>query len=355
MKHGVLTLVDWDPADGPVAARYRQIVERAVLAEELGYDSFWVGEHHGSSFYCCPSPQLLLAAIAARTRRIRIGTGVSLPAHHDPARLAEDLAMLDQISAGRLDVVLGRANFARGFHSLGQRPEEGRARTEEAVRFLRGAWTERPFSFAGRYRSLSDADLQPPPYQKPHPPLFLGAGSVESARFAAEQGLHLGVLSVFAPPEAFRPVVQAYRERASEQGRARASLRIAAGRHALVAESTGAALGAFEPCFERYSRGLESELVWRPPSTGPLPAPGQTPLTRGAYAERVAAFACCGGPGDAADQVVALCRALGGVDHYWSYFDLGGCPPDAVERSMRLYALEVAPRVDRRLAEEGLA
>ena len=150
MKLGVLTLVDHYPDQMSATERYAQIVDEAVYAEELGFDSFWIGEHHFSQ-YVCPSPVLLLAAIASRTSRIRLGTGVALAPHHDPIRLAEDYAMLDVLSGGRVDLVLARGAFKAGFDGFNQSMRESKPRLRESATIIKGAWLESPYSHEGEF------------------------------------------------------------------------------------------------------------------------------------------------------------------------------------------------------------
>ena len=162
------------------AQEYRDIVELSVLAETLGFDSVWVSEHHGSSDGYLPSLLPMLAGIATATDRVKLGTGVILAPFHHPLRLAEDAAVVDQISGGRLILGLG----------LGWRDEEYRmfdvpmgervARTVETVEILRKAWTGDRFSHDGRIFRFDDALVTPRPAQDPGPPIYLG-GMVESS------------------------------------------------------------------------------------------------------------------------------------------------------------------------------
>ncbi len=128
---------------------YRETVELVRLAEALGFDSAWVSEHHGASDGYLPSLLPMLAALASATERIRLGTGVVLTPLHDPLRLAEDAAVVDQISEGRLILGLGIAWRPEEFRMFGVPFAERLARTVETVEILRRAWTGERFSFAG--------------------------------------------------------------------------------------------------------------------------------------------------------------------------------------------------------------
>ena len=129
---------------------YRETLELVRLAERVGFDSAWVSEHHGSSDGYLPSMLPLLAALAAVTERIELGTGVVLTSFHDPLRLAEDAAVVDLLSGGRLLLGLGNGWREEEFRMFGASKAERGARTEETVEVLRRAWTGRRFSFEGR-------------------------------------------------------------------------------------------------------------------------------------------------------------------------------------------------------------
>ena len=129
---------------------YRETLELVRLAERVGFDSAWVSEHHGSSDGYLPSLLPMLAAFAAATERIELGTGVVLTPLHDPLRLAEDAAVVDQLSGGRLILGIGNGWREEEFRMFGASKAERGARTEETIEVLRRAWTGRRFSFEGQ-------------------------------------------------------------------------------------------------------------------------------------------------------------------------------------------------------------
>ncbi len=321
-----------------MSERYRQVCDLACLAEELGFDTFWVGEHHFSR-YAVPNPVPLLTAIALRTSRIRLGTGVALAAQHDPIRLVEDYAMLDQASDGRLDLVMAREAFLQGYAGFNQSVESGRERMAEALAIVRGAWTEAPFTYAGRYRAVDAVTVQPLPVQQPHPPIWPGAGSPESVQFTADQRCHLALPSVFSPPLAFKGTVEAFRAAAGESAQ---DLRVSAGRHTYVSESTEQAEAEWESHFERYARFVQGEFTgpWYEGSNMPESVRG---WSEGSYRDRVRKFALCGSAADVAARTIEMCDGLGGIDHFWSYFDIGDIATDDLARSVERYAQDVLP------------
>jgi probable F420-dependent oxidoreductase len=162
------------------AREYADTLELVRLAEAVGFDSAWVSEHHGSSDGYLPSLLPMLAAFAASTERIALGTGLVLAPLHDPIRLAEDAAVVDQLSDGRLVLGLGLGWREEEFRMFGVPMAERGLRTEEAIEVLRRAWTGRRFSFEGRAFAFERVKVTPPPARPGGPPIYLG-GYAESA------------------------------------------------------------------------------------------------------------------------------------------------------------------------------
>lgn len=217
MRLGVMTLGDHvaNPHTGRLvtqAERHRSIVELAVLAEEVGLDSVWLGEHHFCD-YIVSSPAVVLAAIAERTTRIRLGTSVALLPNLDPVRVAEDYATVDVLSGGRIELAVGRGIVDRVYEGFGQDPAAARALLDERLSLLVQLWTEGETSWTGTSRSpLRELRVDPHPLQQPHPPMWIGGGSSpESADLAARRGLGLLLPSVLAPPQHFAAQVDRYR------------------------------------------------------------------------------------------------------------------------------------------------
>jgi alkanesulfonate monooxygenase SsuD/methylene tetrahydromethanopterin reductase-like flavin-dependent oxidoreductase (luciferase family) len=191
---------------------YNETLDQVSWAEELGFNSVWLSEHHFTADGYMPSIPSALAAIAARTKRVRLGTAVLLAPLHHPLRLAEDLAVVDLISNGRLDVGLAAGYRSKEFEVMAVPRTERGQRTEETVQLLRLAWTGEKFSFKGRSYHFEDVTVTPQPAQQSGPPIFLGGSSVRPARragrlgcgFAADSGGSLDLYEVYA--EAFTTV-----------------------------------------------------------------------------------------------------------------------------------------------------
>ena len=194
MKFGILYNIDYRPeVHGTSSSYYAQILDEVQLLEELGFDSAWFGEHHYAG-YSFGAPAVIATAAAARTSRLRLGTGVSLIPLHHPLLLAEEYAMLDVLSSGRLEYGIGRGFLNYAYQLMGVDRAQSFERFREGTNIIIKAWTARePFSFAGKFWPLDDYRLLfPTPVQKPHPPIYgAGAMSQESYIFAGSRGLHL--------------------------------------------------------------------------------------------------------------------------------------------------------------------
>jgi alkanesulfonate monooxygenase SsuD/methylene tetrahydromethanopterin reductase-like flavin-dependent oxidoreductase (luciferase family) len=344
MKLGVLTLVDHYPEQMSATERYAQIVDEAVYAEELGFDSFWIGEHHFSQ-YICPYPVPLLAAIAARTSKIRLGTGVALAPHHDPIRLAEDYAMLDVLSGGRVDLVLARGAFKAGFDGFNQSMRESKPRLRESAQIIKGAWTQSPFSYDGEFRKVDDIDLQPRPVQSPCPPIWIGSTNVDSARWIADQGMHLSVANIFGPAVPMAPAVDAYRDQLAKNSENLSEFHVSSGHHVYIGESTSQAHAEFHPHYRAYCELIVGELT-KGLSEKQLEQAkaADAPVDADSLFKRLVRNAVVFGADEAADHINALKAELA-LDHYWGYFDLGGIDTPTLRASMERFASKVMHRV----------
>ena len=168
---------------------YRELIDEVVEAERLGFHGVWLAEAHFlPRFSLMPSPMLLLAAIAERTSQIRLGLAVNLVPLHHPVRLAEESAMLDLLSGGRLEFGAGRGAFASNYHGYEIPMESSRERLKEALDFIRRAWLEPRLSFRGKFFKADELEVVPKPLQRPHPPIRLAANTPDTFIFAGTNG-----------------------------------------------------------------------------------------------------------------------------------------------------------------------
>jgi alkanesulfonate monooxygenase SsuD/methylene tetrahydromethanopterin reductase-like flavin-dependent oxidoreductase (luciferase family) len=170
---------------------YRDFLEEAELAEELGFDAVWASEHHFSPDAWSPSPVPFLAAVAARTQRIRIGTYVLLLPLHNPVRIAEDFAVLDNISGGRVDLPVGVGSATEEFHTFGVPFGERLGRMFEGLTVIERCFTGEKFSHHGKYYDFPDVHMTTPTVQQPGPPIWVASMGEQSVRRTARRGYHL--------------------------------------------------------------------------------------------------------------------------------------------------------------------
>lgn len=212
---------EWPVASGAYdrdagAEAYRSMIERLEYVEELGFDWVSVSEHHYSPRILTPSPIVAAAYIAARLRKITIALLGPIVPHSNPVRVAEELAMLDTLTQGRLVVGLlrGTSNEAMTYDL---NPQEARERTDEGMELILKAWTEpQPFGWQGRHFQYRTISIWPRPLQQPHPPTYALGTSREACEFAARH--HLGCGVSYGPFEVMGKATQYYREQCARHG-----------------------------------------------------------------------------------------------------------------------------------------
>jgi alkanesulfonate monooxygenase SsuD/methylene tetrahydromethanopterin reductase-like flavin-dependent oxidoreductase (luciferase family) len=206
MKLGVLQFFSWPERRVDLATIYARALQRIEIMDQTGYDAVWLAEHHFSSFSVCPSVHMVGTLAAARTKRLRIGTAVSLAPFYHPLRLAEEVALLDLLSGGRVNWGAGRG-FARvEFTAFGVPPEESVSRFHETVEIVLKAWTEAKLTFSGKHFNFEDVEVLPRPVQQPHPPVWVAVSSESAIDWAAGRGF-----SVLMDPHSSGPEIGAKR------------------------------------------------------------------------------------------------------------------------------------------------
>src|SRR3954467_5609287 len=220
MRFGINFFPSFRPEDSSTADYYAQCLRIAERADQLGYSSIKTVEH---SFYDygghSPNPCVFLSAVARGTKRVRLVTGAVIPAFHHPAHLGGDLAMLDNMSNGRLDAGFGRAFLPKEFEVFGVTMEESRPRLEEAMGRVPRLWTEERITHKGRFWSFEDVRLMPRVLQKPHPPIWIAAITTEeSFVYAAKNGFNVMIVPYAGKPGQLPELVRTYRKVWKESG-----------------------------------------------------------------------------------------------------------------------------------------
>jgi alkanesulfonate monooxygenase SsuD/methylene tetrahydromethanopterin reductase-like flavin-dependent oxidoreductase (luciferase family) len=191
MKVGLLQFFGWRDRSIPLEDVYTRALDRMEVMDQTGYDAVWLAEHHFSSYSVCPSVHLMAMHIASRTRNLRIGTAVTLAAFYHPLRIAEEVALLDVLTDGRINWGAGRGFDPTEMSVFGVPPDESTARFREAVEIVLAAWSNERLTFEGEFHSYKDIEVLPKPRQRPHPPAWVAASSLGAVEWAAGRGLSI--------------------------------------------------------------------------------------------------------------------------------------------------------------------
>ena len=337
MKFGLLYLPTYVPdLDGPVGTFYDHMLEQITRADDLGFSSVWLTEHHFNVYGgTIPNPAVFGAVVARATRRIRIGTAVTVLPMHNPLLVAEDFAMLDVLSAGRLDMGIGRGSVTAEYREFGISNEDSAATMAEAADLLLKAWSQERFSHHGQHYTYDDISLVPRPVQQPHPPVYVGASrTAETFAWTGTRGFHLMVLPYMFPPEYLQERIGIYCDALRQAGHDPAGMDILAKFHVFVGESRDEANRLAGPAYDHYQRiarsrgGREHKTYWRDGLE---------------WEEEVQRFNIIAGTPEDCIERIRYWRETLGLTHIGGTFHFGGLAQDATLRSIELFAREVAP------------
>src|SRR6476660_2843317 len=325
----------------PHAAVLRHVLAEAELADRLGVDFIGVGEHHRPDF-AISAPEVVLAAIATRTTRIRLGTAVTVLSTDDPIRVYERFATLDALSNGRAEVILGRGSFTESFPLFGYSLEDYDDLFEEKLALfaaIRDAdRAGQPVHWKGTVRPPLEGMRVYPPVERPPLSTWVGVGgSPESVVRAARYGFPLTLAIIGGDPRRFAPYVELYHRALAQLGQP-ATLPVGVHAPGHLADTDAQAAEELWPHHQVMRNRIGAERGWPPTS-------------RAEYDREIAAGSLyVGSPETVARKIAATVRALGA-----SRFDLkysaGTLPHELMLRSIELYGREVMPRVRELLAE----
>jgi alkanesulfonate monooxygenase SsuD/methylene tetrahydromethanopterin reductase-like flavin-dependent oxidoreductase (luciferase family) len=336
---------------------YNRYLDELVRAEELGFDGVCVNEHHANAYGNMPSPNLIAAILARQTRRMRIAVvGNALPLYNPPVRVAEEYAMIDCISGGRLiaGMVVGGGPE---YYSNGLNPAEARERFGEALDLILRCWTESgPFVHMGRYYKLRYVNPWPTPLQKPHPPIWIpGAGSYETMDLVARRRwAYMGI--PYFHKRVFKKNFDYFRSACEREGYAPSPEQMGLLLPVYVAETDARARAEFEPHLWHFARRLLPGINITPPgytsarsALKVLSVFGDFLLNVGTWEEIVAGdYAIVGSPATVREKMAELVRWLG-VGNVLTLLQLATLPADLTRRNMDLFASEVMPFLRREL------
>jgi len=349
VRFGINFFPSFRKEDSSTADYYDQCLRLAVRADELGYASVKTVEH---SFFDygghSPNPCVFLSAIAARTKRIRLITGAVIPAFHHPAHLGGDLAMLDNMSRGRLDAGFGRAFLPKEFEVYGVPMSESRERFEEAIGMIRRMWVDEKVNIKGKYWNLEDVRLMPRVVQKPHPPVWIAAISTEeSFLYAARNGFNLMIVPYAGKPGQLQEFVRTYRRVWAESGHKPGAEQIQVAQFCYVAENRDEANRGFERICRKYLETFADAVVsWQGKTSDQYP--GYEKMVASILAttpEKIVqqGGAFVGTPDDVAQQIRDCVAAFGPIEPSMQV-SFGGSKDDEAFRTLELFAAKIMPR-----------
>ena len=341
MELGLYTFADVGPG-GP-EQRLRELVEEAELAEQVGLDVFGVGEHHRPD-YAVSSPAVALAAIAARTKNIRLTSAVTVLSSDDPVRVFQSFATLDLLSGGRAEVMAGRGSFIESFPLFGYDLNDYDELFDEKLDLLLALRNSERVTWSGRHRApLEDVGVYPRPVRDPLPVWIAVGGTPRSVVRAAVLGLPLAIAIIGGEPARFAPLADLYRRAAGEAGHDPATLPVSINSHTYVAETSQQAGDEFYPTYAAMMNRVGRERGWPPMRRGQFEG-GRSP--RGAL--------LVGSPDEVAEKILSQ-HELFGHDRFMAQISVGAIDHDRVMRAIELFGTEVAPVVRKELSSHSTA
>jgi probable LLM family oxidoreductase len=320
-------------AESP-ALRMNELVEQIVQADHMGLDSFGVGEHHRKEYLDSAAP-VILGSAAARTKRIRLTSAVTVLSAIDPVRLYQQFATLDLLSYGRAEIVAGRGSFIDAFPLFGLRLEDYDALYEENLDLLLQVRENEHVTWSGKFRApLAGEGVYPRALQNPLPVWVGVGGTPKSFARAGALGLPLMVAIIGGETRRFRPLIDLYYETAERFGHSRAQLKVGVHSLGYVAASKKQAADEFFPGYAQAIASVAKERGWPPASRAQFDA--QTGPD-GAL--------LIGEPEEVAEKILRHSEALGGIARMQFQMNASSLPHDKMMRAIELLGTKVAPLV----------
>ena len=325
MHLGLFSVVDHYPDELPrtLGMLYSELLEQVEAADQFGYESFWVAEHHFHEYGAIPRPAIFLASAAQRTDRIGLGSAVTVLPFDNPLRTAEDFAMVDTFSGGRVMLGIGSGYLKHEFDGFGIMHEEKRARFDEGLALLQKAWSGKRFSFEGDIYNVENVQLNVTPVQQPHPPLWVAILSNGAAYHVGRRGLPIMMIP-YATTESLDELAETamvFRKGWEESENDLVNATIRFGLHVHCAETTEQARDEAREAMDRYVR---TRLYAKQRAFDTL------------IEKDLVAF---GNP----DEILRVMKRYeeAGMTHMMAITNFGGMPHERVLNSMKLMAEEV--------------
>jgi len=328
MRYSIFSVNDHHPRLArTVPELYSQVIAQCELAERLGYDTFFCAEHHFHEYGVVPDPAVMLAALAQRTGRIRLGTAISILTFHDPRHIAESYAMVDLLSGGRLVLGVGSGYLAHEFVGYGQDPKDKRERFNEALGVVRRLLAGETLAYEGKFSRTEKVVLNVLPHQGRVPPIYVAILAREGAYHVGKQGNRVFTVP-YASCKDFADIGTLLAE--FRKGRAEAGFKADDDDHVFtlhthVASSDEEARARAKPAYDLY---VDTRLYAK----------------KHVYEDIIANGICLFGSPDTVAEKLNRLHEMG-IRHVATMHNFGALDPRLVERSMTLFAREVMPQL----------
>lgn len=320
--------------------RIDQLMQEAQLADELGLDVFALGEHHRPDFVIS-APEVVLAGIAAVTKRIRLSSAVTVLSSADPVRVFQNFSSLDLLSKGRAEIMAGRGSFIESFPLFGYELDDYDELFTEKLDLLMKINETEMVTWSGMHRApIKNLGVYPRPYQEKLPIWIAVGGTPASVIRAGKLNLPLTIAILGGQPAHFQPLVRLYRESAAKAGHDVAKLQFAVNQHMYIAESSQQASDEFWPVYSKMMNRIGKERGW-------------SPITREQfeYMRMPNGSLMVGSPEGVAEKIISEYGVFGNT-RFLAQIIAGDIPHDKILNSIRLFATRVAPIVRNALGKD---
>ena len=340
MELGIFTFVDNnpDPNTGEKlhpSKRLQNLIEEAELADQAGLDVYGIGEHHREE-YVASAPAVILSAIAARTKNIRLTSTVTVLGSEDPVRVFQQFATLDLLSKGRAEIMVGRGSFIESFPLFGYNLQNYEELFEEKLELLMKLRENEKITWSGNFRAaIDDKGIYPQPMQSELPIWRAVGGTPKSAYVTGALGLPLALAIIGGLPEQFKQFADIHERGAKDNGKEKPALSINS--HGFIAETSEEAKDIAFPAFKQTMDKIGSERGWAPMSREQFEA--STTLKGANF---------IGSPQEIIDKILYQ-HEIFGHDRFLMQMSVGSVPHEKMMRSIELFATEVAPVVRKEL------
>ncbi|MDF2186792.1 LLM class flavin-dependent oxidoreductase [Paraflavitalea sp. CAU 1676] len=345
MELGICTFVDNmpDPVTGKMISghqRMQHLLDEIELTEQVGLDVFAIGEHHRVE-YLVSSPAVVLAAAAARTKRIKLSSGVTVLSSDDPVRVFQDFATVDLLSGGRAEIMAGRGSFIESFPLFGHDLQDYDELFSEKLELLLKLNEQERVTWKGKHRaSINNLGVYPRPHQQKLPIWIAVGGTPESVVRAGKLGLPLTLAIIGGEPHRFAPLIQLYRNTYLQSGHAAENLQIGINSHLFIADESQKAADLFFPPYAEIMGRIGRERGWGPMSRQQFEA---MRTKRGSL--------LVGSPQEIIDKILYEYELFQNT-RFLAQMSVGSLPHKEMMRSIELFGTEVAPVVRKAVQQQ---